>query len=161
MPKQVMTRRASDNQYLHKDFHGALSLAIDYLDRNYGEAAVRAYLRQFTRSYYAGLTKQLSERGLIALAEHFERVYEIEGGSASIRLSESGDELSIEVDECPAVSHMRERGFVIARLFVETTRTVNATLCKGTPFEYELLEYDPETGRSREVFRRRAGGRER
>jgi hypothetical protein len=154
MPKQAMTRRASDNVYLHKDFHGALSLAIDYLDSNYGEAAVRAYLRRFTRSYYADLTKQLCDRGLIALKEHFERIYEIEGGSASIRLSE--DALSIEVDECPAVRHMRERGFPISSLFVETTRTVNAALCEGTPFEYELLEYDPDTGRSRERFRGRS-----
>jgi hypothetical protein len=154
MTRQVMTRRASDNQYLHKDFHGALSLAIDYFDRNYGEEAVRAYLRQFTRSYYAGLTDQLSERGLIALAEHFARIYEIEGASASIRLSESGDELSVDVSECPAVRHMRERGFPISRLFVETMRTVNAALCEGTPFEYELLEYDPDTGRSRERLRR-------
>jgi hypothetical protein len=158
MPRHVMTRRASDNRYLHKDFHGALSLAIDYLDRNYGEEAVRSYLRQFTRCYYSELKESIAERGLVALAEHFAGVYGIEGGSASIRLSESGDELSIEVDECPAVAHMRRRGFKIARLFVETTRTVNAALCEGTPFEYDLLEYDPETGRSRERFSRKAGG---
>jgi len=161
MPKRVMTRRASDNKYLHKDFHGALSLAIDYLDRNYGEEAVTAYLRQFTRSYYSELIKQIAERGLIALAEHFRQIYEIEGGSASIRLSDTGDELFVEVEQCPAVAHMRRRGFKIARLFVETTKTVDETLCEGTPFECDLLEYDPDTGRSRERFRRsRRGGHE-
>ena len=161
MPKRVMTRRASDNKYLHKDFHGALSLAIDYLDRNYGEQAVRSYLRQFARSYYSELTRQIVERGLIALAKHFQRIYEIEGGSASIRLSDTGNELFVEVEQCPAVAHMRRRGFKIASLFVETTRTVNAALCEGTPFEYELLEYDPETGRSVERFQRsRRGGHE-
>ncbi len=154
MSKEVMTRRAADNVYLHKDFHGALSLAIDYLDRSYGEDAVRDYLRRFTRSYYTDVTEQIVERGLIALKEHFERIYEIEGGSVSISLDE--DELSIEVNECPAISHMRERGFPISRLFVETTRTVNAALVEGTLFEYELLEYDAATGRSRERFRRRA-----
>jgi len=49
MPKEAMTRRASDNVYLHKDFHGALSIAIDYLDRNYGEAACTILVRS-TRS---------------------------------------------------------------------------------------------------------------
>ncbi len=48
MARQVMRREASDNEYLHRDFHGALSAAIEYLDRRYGEEAVRSYLREFT-----------------------------------------------------------------------------------------------------------------
>ena len=31
MPKQVMTRKAGNNVYLHKDFHGALSNGIDFI----------------------------------------------------------------------------------------------------------------------------------
>ena len=48
-----MRRTASDNVYLHKDFHGALSAGIEYLHQRYGEDAVREYLRRFTLAFHA------------------------------------------------------------------------------------------------------------
>ena len=153
MAKEVMRREASDNVYLHKDFHGALSTGIEYLHQHYGEQAVRDYLRQFTLAFHAPLRTQLKERGLIALKEHFERLYDLEGGEVEMTLSP--DDLTIRVQACPAVTHMREQGYPVARLFFETTRTVNETLCEGTPFAAELLEYDEQTGRSVQRFFRR------
>jgi len=155
MPRQVMRRQASDNEYLHQDFHGALSTGLDYLEETYGEEAVREYLRQFADSYYSPLKQDLARRGLAALAEHFSRVYEIEHADVQIVLGD--DELVIRVPACPAVTHMRERGYKVARLFVETTRTVNEALCEGSDFMAELLEYDEETGRSVQRFSRRPG----
>ncbi|MCL4206075.1 MAG: WD40 repeat domain-containing protein [Pirellulaceae bacterium] len=67
MPQQIMRRSASDNQYLHQDFHDALSAGIEYLDRNDGEQAVRDCLWQFARSYYAPLTASLRPRALLVL----------------------------------------------------------------------------------------------
>jgi hypothetical protein len=153
MAKEAITRRASDNRYLHKDFHGALSVALEYLERHYGEQAVRDYLRQFARSYYAPLTEDLARRGLVALEEHFAGLYRMEG--AEPRISRTDDDLYIEIDACPAVAHMRRRGYPVARLFYETTKTVNEAICEGTPFAAELLDYDDETGRSTQHFFRR------
>ena len=153
MAKQTMRRRASDNIYLHKDFHGALSTGIEYLDQKYGPEAVREYLRQFACAFYAPLTQALKERGLIASKEYFERIYELEGGQIGISLSD--DEMVLEVAACPAVTHMRQQGYVAARLFHETTKTVNEAICEGTPFSAELLEYDEQTGRSKVRFFRR------
>lgn len=154
MAKEKMRRKASDNEYLHKDFHGALSNGIEYLDINFGEDAVREYLRRFTKAFYGPLIEQVKARGLIALKEHFERVYAIEGGDASIDLA--GDVLAVEVKQCPAVSHMRSHGYSVARLWVETTRTVNEALCEGTPYQAELLDYDEQTGAGIQRFTRRA-----
>ena len=154
MAREVMEHRASDNEYFHPDFHGALSTGIEYLDRTFGEEAVREYLRRFTNSYYAPLKAELRRRGLAALKEHFEKVYAREGGE--VRIECSSDELIVSVAACPAIAHMRRRGYRIARLWRETTRTVNEALCEGTPFEAELLEYDERTGRSVARFRRRA-----
>jgi predicted ArsR family transcriptional regulator len=152
MAKEVLRRSARDNRYLHKDFHGALSVGLEYLEDLFGEEAVREYLRQFARAYYAPLTADLKRRGLVALKEHFAALYEEEGGEVRVRLSE--DELRIEVAKCPAVSHVRARGYPVARLFRETTRTVNETICEGTPYSAELLDYEPGTGRGVQVFRR-------
>ena len=50
---------------------------------------------------------------------------------------------------------MRQNGYSVARLFSETTRTINEAICEGTPFAAELLEYDQETGRSLVRFYKR------
>ena len=139
MPREIMHREAADNEYLHPDFHGALSVGIEYLHEKYGEQAVRQYLWQFARTFYAPLTEALKTRGLAALAEHFRTIYELEGGAARFSLSE--DELRIEVDACPAVKHMRQRGYPVARLFREqprrlTGRSATRRLSPG------LVEYD-------------------
>lgn len=154
MAKEVVRRTARDNVYLHKDFHGALSAGIEYLDRTFGEEAVRHYLRQFAVSYYAPLIEAVRERGLVALRDHFAKVYQDEGAEVRMRLTD--DELLIELDACPAVTHMRQQGYAVARLFHETTRTVNEALCESTPFAAELLDYDHQTGRSVQHFFRRA-----
>ncbi len=152
MVKQVMRRAAGDNEYLHQDFHGALSAGLEYLHEKYGEEAVRRYLWQFARTFYAPLTEAVERRGLVALEEHFREVYSLEGGEVRFVLSE--DELRIEVDACPAVTHMRRRGYPVARLYRETTETVNRAICHQTPFAAELLQYDDETGRSIQRFYR-------
>lgn len=55
MTKEVMERKASDNKYLHKDFHNIMNLGIEYIHEKYGEESVREYLIQFASSYYAPL----------------------------------------------------------------------------------------------------------
>lgn len=152
MAKESMRRTAGDNEYLHRDFHGALSAGIEYLHEKYGEEAVRQYLWQFARTFYAPLIDDLKRRGLAAVEEHFHKVYELEGGE--VRFDRSGDELRIEVVACPAVTHMRKQGYTVARLFRETTETVNRAICYETPFAAELLEHDDETGRSIQRFYR-------
>jgi DNA-binding GntR family transcriptional regulator len=161
MPKQVMQRAAADNVYLHKDFHGALSAGIEFLHRRYGAQAVREYLRQFARAYYAPLSAALRERGLVAMKEHLQRIYEAEGGRITLCWcddagAQQAASLLLEVEACPAVTHMRQRGYAVAELFRETTRTVYEAICEDTPFAVEVLEYDDETGRSRVRFYRRA-----
>ena len=153
MTKETITRRAADNEYLHKDFHGALSVGLEYLEDNYGEQAVREFLHRFAARFHAPLTEAINRRGLIALREYFAKLYEVEGGDVGITLSE--DELLVEVDACPAVTHMREHGYTVARSFSETTRTVNEAICESTPFVARLLEYDDETGRGIQRFCRR------
>lgn len=153
MALKAMRRKASDNEYLHRDFHGALSAGIEYLHVHYGAEAVREYLREFTRHYFAPLKRDLRRRGLAALKGYFEALYAREKARVTIRFTP--DELEIAVAACPAVTHMRRQGYPVARLFHETTRTVNEALCEGTPFRAELKDYDPETGRGIQRFYRK------
>ncbi len=153
MAQESIRRSATDNVYLHKDFHGALSTGIAYLEQCYGAEAVRDYLRQFAATFYATLTQAIKERGLIALREHLERIYALEGGTIHVAFTE--DEMLLEVEACPAVAHMRQHGYAVAPLFSETSKTVYAAICEGTPFVAEWLRYDEQNGRSAVRFNRR------
>ncbi len=157
--RRIMRRQASDNIYLHQDFHGALNQALIYLERNFGAGAVRAYLRRFARTFYAPLTGEIKRRGLEALKAHLENLYALEGAGFSITCSP--DELILNVEACPAVARIREMGLPVSRHFDETTKTVNAAICEGTGFKFELLAYDPETGRRVERYSRRDSRRRR
>lgn len=157
--KKTMRRGASDNVYLHKDFHGALNQALVYLEQNFGGEAVGEYLRQFARNFYSPLTREIKKRGLDALKDHLERIYTLEG--AKFRMKCSPDELVLTVDACPAVAHIRKMGLPVSHHFAETTRAVNAAICKGTGYEFELLEYDRESGKRVERYSKSRSGRRR
>ncbi|MGD9495076.1 MAG: hypothetical protein AB7Y46_02075 [Armatimonadota bacterium] len=157
MPREVMERRAGDNVYLHRDFHGALSTGLIYLEQRFGEAAVREFLRGFARRFYAPLRAELSERGLAAIADRLRRVYELEGGKLQIELSD--DELLARVEACPAVTHMRAQGYPVSRLWRETITAVNEAIVEGSAFDFDLVDYDERSGRSVQRFYRRTDAR--
>jgi hypothetical protein len=151
--KEVMERSAADNAYMHKDFHGALSRALIYLQERYGDDAVRDYLHQFARSFYAPLTRAVTVRGLVALKEHYERIYAMEGGVVDITLGDG--EMVMSAPANPAVVYLRQNGQPVAPLFGETIRTVSAAICEGTPYTAAVLSYDEATGGSVVRFARR------
>ena len=155
MAKEVMDRRASDNKYLHRDFHNFMSLGIDYVQELYGDQGVREYLRDFGLSFYAPLKEEIKEKGLQAVKDHYEKIYTIEEALEDVEFSFSQDQLIIKVKKCPAVTHMKSHGVKVSPLYYETIKAVNEAICEGTPFAFELVEYDKDTGRSVERFYRR------
>lgn len=145
-----MRCKASDNVYQHKDFHGALNLALEHVRRHFGPDGVRCYLRQYAKAFHAPLTRDLRRRGLVALKEYFQKIYALE--DTVIRIDCSKDELRLETDFCPAVKHVHKMGQTVSPLFKETERAVQGAICEGTPFAYELVSYDKKTGRSVQRF---------
>lgn len=139
MPKQTITRKASDNFYFHKDFHIALNYGIKYLHEKFGKESVREYLTQFARAYYSPLISAIKEKGLIVIKEHYEKIYKIEEAVFDMNISQ--DELIIHLSASPAVMHIKAKGHSISELFRETVATVNKTICESTLYDAELLEY--------------------
>jgi len=155
MAIEQMVRTASDNKYIHRDFHNALNLGITYLQESYGDDAVREYLEQYANAFYAPLKKDLIDRGLIALEEHFIHIYGEEEALDDVTFDLSKDELVMTVKRCPAVTHMRKTNQVINPLYYETTLTVNNTICEGTPYAFELVSYNECDGASVQRFYRK------
>ena len=155
MSAEKMVRKASDNKYLHRDFHNALNLGLNYMHEHYGEDAVREYLRQFSEAFYAPLKEALCIRGLAAIEEHIRYIYEQEEVPEDVLLERSEDALAVTVKRCPAITHMKRSGVSVSPLFVETTKTVNEAICEGTPFAFELISYNNEDGASVQRFYRK------
>jgi hypothetical protein len=153
MPKKTITQKTSENPYFHKDFHIALNYGIDYLHKKFSEEAVREYMAQYANAYYSPLKKALKEKGLLAIKNHYEEIYKIEG--AVFDISFSRDELIIHLSASPAVTHIKANGHPVSDLFRETVATVNKKICDDTPYDIELFEYDDGNGAYRLRFFRR------
>ena len=153
----VMTRKASDNKYLHKDFHISLNMLLEYVDNRYGKEAVLQYLTQFTKAYHKPLHEQLMAGNLTALSDYLTQIYRKEEWPVRIRVGDGFVEL--QQDACPGMAHIKASGNRPSRHYAETYRTVYETLCEGTPFRYELPWFDHETGACVQLFTTKEGVR--
>ncbi len=153
MSKLVMKKTASENIYYHPDFHIATSMMIEYIEKKYGKKAVKNYLKQFAKAYYSPLKEKIRKNGLVALKRYIEKLYRKESGE--IEIDYHPDQMQVKVKKCPAVSHIKKKGFKPAESFFETTKTVYETIVEGTGFDFEMKDYDKNTGKTNLIFRRK------
>lgn len=146
---KILECKASDHEYLHKDFHGALCYAIRYLDENYGLEATTEYLRQVGRSYYAPLSQQLRNEGLAGLERHWNTVFTKEGGKFT--LSCEGGVLVLTVHECPAIAHLKKIDQLFTDRYCQTTVVVNDTISRDAGYCCST-EYEPGAGKCVQRF---------
>lgn len=136
---------------VHKDFHGALSYGLQFLDENCGEDGRNAFLAGLADSVYKPLVEDMRRRGLRALRDHWRQVFELEEGE--IELREDDESLELHVPRCPAIAHMKAHDYAIASSYCEHTRIVNEAVCRAAGFE-STVEYDQENGRCVQRFGR-------
>ena len=134
---------------VHKDFHGALSYGIQYLHERSGDEGVKAFFSGLAGTVYRPLVEDLRERGLPALREHWQRIFDLEGGVVEFTMD--GDVLVLTVHRCPAIAHMREHSYAIAPNFCEHTRIVNDAICRAAGYA-ATVEYNQEEGRCVQRF---------
>jgi hypothetical protein len=146
----VTEKKASDNKYLHKDFHIALNLLLTYLYNNFGKDSMVNYLKQYSRAYYKPLNQKLKSGDKEVLVDYFKDIYEKEEWPVNITCHEN----SVEITQtaCPAVSYIVQKGGKLCPYYRETYSTVYKTLCEDTPFEYSLEYFNDETGACKQLF---------
>ena len=139
---KVIDRKASDNEYMHKDFHGALCYAIKYLEDNYGLGSVEQYLQQVARTYFSPLTEKLKIQGLKVLEDHWRDIFTREDGKFNINYQ--GDVLVLEVEKCPAILYLKEKNMLYTDRHCLTTVVVNKTICQEAGYDCRC---ESETGK--------------
>lgn len=134
---------------VHKDFHGALSYGIQFLESAYGAEGLRDFLAGLAETVYKPLVEDLRAHGLDALERHWRTVFELEGGD--VALDRDGDALVLTVHRCPAICHMREHHYAVADSFCEHTRLLNEAVCRAAGYK-SSTEYDQNAGRCVQRF---------
>ncbi|HXK61086.1 MAG TPA: hypothetical protein PLP42_14455 [Acidobacteriota bacterium] len=146
---KILDCQASDHEYLHKDFHGALCYSIYYLDQKLGPQATRDYLVEVGRKNYKELVRRLRAEGLPALERHWQEVFTREGGK--FRMEYEGQTLVLTVEECPAIAHLKKTGQLFTTRYCETTVVVNETICAEAGYSASC-QYEPGEGRCVQKF---------
>ncbi|OHB58863.1 MAG: hypothetical protein A2Y12_00400 [Planctomycetes bacterium GWF2_42_9] len=141
---KVIDCKQSDNEYLHKDFHGALCYAIKYLDDNFGEKATEEYLIQVGKTYFKPLSEKLKREGLEALRSHWKNIFKKEQGEFNIYCE--NDKLICEVKQCPAIAHLKKTGSFFTDRYCQTTVIVNKTICNDAGYQF-TCEYKSGEGK--------------
>lgn len=159
-PKHKESRGCSANieslmANVHKDFHGCFSFGLKFLLDNYGPAEMEEYLRRLARTVYAPLIESIRDRGLSAFQDHWRNVMSLEGADFDLHFTDD-DGLVLEVKQCPAIAHMRARGYEVCSRFCEATRIVNDEICRQAGYISEV-EYDQENASCTQRFRKEAG----
>ena len=157
MAMEVMDRHASDNRYLHRDFHISCDIGIAYIGSRYGEKGVREYLIQYTDAYFSSLVTGMTASGLKPFADYLKRIYEAEEASSVLHMDLTENELSVTTDSSPAVTAMKKAGYEQSVWNRLTAPVIYKRLAEKSGFLFEMQYYDESTGASHFRLYRKAG----
>ncbi len=147
-----MERKASDNEYFHRDFYVTADNGIEYLGQKYGEEKVKEFLAAYAAHYYKDLIAEIKKEGVAALKTYFIRFYTEEKCPDVVMLSQVDKSLTVEITQCPAVTYMKSIDHTPSVWYCETVNTVYATIAKLANLRFELLYYNEENGASKFIF---------
>lgn len=148
----IMDRKASENEYFHRDFHSSMNMGIHYVGENYGMEAVREYLTRYTNNVYSKVIEDVKVRGLQAIADKIQDTYAKEKASDALVLDMTDDTLNVSVLYCPALKHLHSTGRVVSKWYRYTTEIVMEVLAAAAGYQFTMESYDEETGAAKYSF---------
>lgn len=150
---KTMNRKASDNKYLHRDFHVSSDIGLAYIGNKYGEDAVKDFICQFVDSYHRPLSDLAKKEGISVIKKYFEDIFEKEEAIELLSILETKTTLKIEIRECPALKYMKSVGHKASKWHKYTTTLLYQRLADNSDLYFELDYYDSDTGGSRFIFK--------
>jgi len=118
---------------LHKDFHGSMNAAVEYVGRRHGREGLRAVFKATAQRVYRSIYEGLKRGDWSEWVEHGRYFMDREG--AEYALAVTDDAVVMTVRTCPAVAHLRRLGLTPSEFFCDQTVLLNEAWCEGTPFE--------------------------
>jgi hypothetical protein len=137
------------SEKIHKDFHGLLNYGLKYLEENYGRKAVEDYLVQVANNVYGGLSKRIKNLGLKVLVKYLRSIFDLEEAEYKIHIRDR--RFILEIQRCPALEHMRKRGYPVMKRFCECDRVINEAICQNAVIECKI-KYNQKKGSCLQEF---------
>ena len=142
--------RYQENNELHLDFHGTTNTTLNYIAEKFGVDALKMLLRKTGWDVYRSIREKLAAGDASELVEHLNWFFYREKGK--YQLTVSGNEITLEVFECPAIRHLKKLGLEVSEFACLQTSEVNAGMCEGTPWKSEVRVLEP--GHCIQTFRK-------
>ena len=151
---EIMDVRSTDNEYFHQRFHASMSNGIDYLTKNYGEAAIEEYLRAYMAHVWPRVLEACEKDGLAAVERFIHHMFAREKAEDLVKteLSADGKKLSVTVEKDPQITYLKENGLMIAEKLSMTTTVPLQVLAEKSGSVYTMDSYDNETGARQYTF---------
>ena len=142
----VLRTTAEDYKYLHPGFHRSMALGASFVMKHYGMDGLKEYLTQFTRAFHVPLLKAIQEKGLSAIAEYMQWLYDIEEAPDALEVAQTEKDLLITIHYCPAVKFLKNEDFPLDESFACCTSMVYDALAEASGLGFEMIRYDHDTG---------------
>ncbi len=149
---EIMDRKASDNEYFHKDFHSSMNMGIEYIGSKYGMTDVSEYLVMYTEDVYKTEIENIKKNGLCAIKDKIQDTYIKEKAEDAVSFELTENKLCVSVKYCPAVRHLKATGRKVSDWYRYTTEIVMEELAKAGGFTFQMKSYDEETGSCEYAF---------
>lgn len=153
--KVVVDMKPEDNKYLHRDFHLLGDLALKYCAEVFGDQGVVDFLTDYTKNYYSPQIEDIRKRGLAAVKEWIEKVYEIEEASEVLHTELTDDTLTVVIDKSPVIEYMHSLHQQPTKYYIEETRTMYAVMARESGLDF-TLDYYHEDGAAKFRFFKKA-----
>lgn len=88
------------------DFYFAINATFRFLLQRLGPEGLHAYWSDLGRRYYAPVAEQWRQGGGMAVAEYWRAFFHAEPG-AEVTVTEQEDRVTLDVEVCPAIRHLR------------------------------------------------------
>ena len=143
---EVMAITSKDSEYFHPDFHSSLNMGIEFVAREHGEDALRAFLTRYTRNVYGCTLKKMPGDPFGTLEERIRETYALEKAEDALALERTDGCLAVRILYCPAVRHLQKTGREVSGWFRLSTEVVMDTFASAGNVVFTMVSYDEKTG---------------
>lgn len=140
----VIDMKAEDNKYLHRDFHLLGDLALKYCGEQFGDESVAEFLTDYTLNYYSPQIEDIKKRGLTAIKEWIEKIYEVEEATELLHTELTDTSLTVKIDKSPVIEYMRSLNQQPSKYYIEETRTLYNVIAEACNFNFFLIDYNED-----------------
>ena len=151
---EIMDRKASENEYFHRDFHSSLNMGAEYLGTRYGTEGTVDFFHRYADRVYARQTKEIREQGLPALRKMIADTYRKEKAEDAVSFEETERVLAVTVAYCPGVAHLKKTGRAVSRWYRYATEAVMERVAGACGLGFRMEAYEDGTGAARYRFER-------